>query len=177
MIVYRCTNVCPHFAEPCEFEELSLCKTICPIGEPDDYIVCSETEKEFFCLIVGSRSFNDYILFSYVCDKMLINNKGKKIFIVSSGAEGTDKMAERYAKERGYHLIIMLADWDTEGNKAGFNRNKRMHQYIASKEHRGVLAFWDEKSKGTKHSFSLCKEFSNPLKIFSTKNNCFIKLV
>lgn len=182
MIIHRCTNICPHFAEPCEFTDDEIWSTthtaICPIGESNNYIIPSDTDNEFFCLIVGSRSFTDYKLFSSVCDKLLVNmvKKNKQIFIVSGGAEGTDKMAERYAKEHHYPLMVMPADWN-DGKKAGFIRNRKMHNFISSKESRGVLAFWDEKSNGTRHSFQLSREYENPLRIFSTKRNGFIEEV
>ena len=40
-----------------------------------------------------------------------------------------------------------------------------MHSYISTFADRGVIAFWDGRSKGTAQSFALSKEFDNPLRI------------
>ena len=40
-----------------------------------------------------------------------------------------------------------------------------MHEYLSKQKSRGVIAFWDGKSKGTAHSFELAKEFDNPIRV------------
>lgn len=40
-----------------------------------------------------------------------------------------------------------------------------MHEYISTHENRGVIAFWDGKSRGTRQSFSLAGSYSNPLRV------------
>lgn len=50
-MIYRCYNTCPHFAPPCEFAENFIMQI-------------REEWNEFFCLIVGSRTFSDYTLLS-----------------------------------------------------------------------------------------------------------------
>ena len=87
------------------------------------------------------------------------------IVIVSGGANGADTLAERYAKEKGYPLIVFPAKWDELGKSAGYIRNKEMHDFISHFPKRGVVAFWDGNSKGTKLNFKLAEEFNNPIKI------------
>lgn len=116
----------------------------------------------FYLLIVGSRSFEDYSKLSSVCDKLLSNYS--EVTIVSGGAVGADSLAERYASERGYGLVVFPVDWAC-GKGAGFARNRTMHQYISKFPHRGCVAFWDGKSKGTTHSFELAKRYNNQLRI------------
>lgn len=82
----------------------------------------------------------------------------------------TDKYAERYATEHNYHLIVFPAQWDEFGKKAGFIRNEQMHRYIASKQDRGVIAFWDGESKGTFQSFDLSKKYNNQIRVIKYKN-------
>lgn len=170
-MIYRCYNVCSHFSQPCEFSsdemEMMLSRgSVCPIGEDEKYIMeIREEWNEFFCLIVGSRIFSDYDLLAEKTDKLLQNKQGKDITIVSGGAKGADKLAEKYAKERGYRLIVMPANWDREGKSAGYKRDVRMHEFISKKEDRGVIAFWDGKSKGTQHSFELAKRYGNPIRV------------
>lgn len=171
-MLYRCINPnCPHFCPPCEMTEseyLGCTKTTpCPIGEADYFYQCNE-EKEFFCLIVGSRSFTDYLTFRKCVDHLLQKKLKKEIVIVTGGADGTDTMAERYAKEKKYQLLVMKADWES-GKKAGYERNERMHAFISEKQDKGVIAFWDGKSNGTHHSFELARRYGNQIKIISTE--------
>ena len=131
------------------------------------YSDCKECEEKtcdaFFCLVVGSRTFNDYALLSEKLDAFL---KGKdKVVIVSGGAKGADALAERYAKDKGYPLKVFPANWDELGKRAGYVRNDEMHAYIAKMPHRGCVAFWDGKSKGTRHSLLLAKNYRNPMRI------------
>ena len=117
----------------------------------------------FHCLIVGSRGYTDYASFKAKCDALLADKID--IEIVSGGASGTDAMAERYARERGYSLQIFPADWSRYGKRAGYVRNREMHSYISIHADRGVIAFWDGTSRGTAQSFALAREFDNPLRV------------
>lgn len=127
-----------------------------------DWHICEDTR--FYLLIVGSRTYTNYTDFYTHTMKLISRVKEKGIVVVSGGAYGTDKMAERFAKENGFEFKEFKADWGV-GNSGGYERNKKMHQYIASFKNRGVIAFWDGKSKGTKHSFNLAKQFENPIRI------------
>ena len=180
--IYRCQwEKCPHGAEPCEFSlsEVNRCakRTICPIGEDENVGFGVDTDKEFFLLLVGSRGFRDYETLKTITDKMLSQQVSEKkhIVIVSGGADGADKLAEKYAHEHKYQLYVFEADWE-QGKSAGFKRNAKMHEYIAKQKKRGILAFWDGKSKGTAHSFELAKKHSNPLKVFNYQTGTFQKV-
>lgn len=172
---FRCYNKCPEFLDcPCELtlaemEKLMGMSTPCPIGEADGFYECMEGD-EFFCMIIGSRTFNDYNLLREKTDHLLSGvSKDMQITIVSGGAEGADKLAERYARERCYRFLQFSADW-SKGKSAGYERNERMHRFLqkVSNEHnakRGVIAFWDGKSKGTAHSFKLAEKYGNPIRV------------
>lgn len=122
-------------------------------------------KKLFRLLVVGSRSINDYNFVQERLDYFLSKIREEyEIEIVSGGAKGVDALAERYAKEKGYELKVFPADWNTYGNRAGYIRNEEMHRYIAELENRGVVAFWDGKSKGTLHSKELAKKYKNPIR-------------
>lgn len=131
------------------------------------YLDCGECDdrlcEAFFCMVVGSRSFKDYEILSKKLDALLQNQD--KVVIVSGGARGADELAERYAKENSIPIIVFPAKWDELGKIAGYIRNKEMHKFLSHMKKRGCVAFWDGKSKGTKHSFELTKEFGTPLKI------------
>ena len=119
----------------------------------------------FYCLVVGSRTFADYSLMERALDHLLKNKVSEGITIVSGGARGADSLAELYAKKRGYDLKVFPADWNTFGKRAGYIRNEVMHEYISKFKERGVVAFWDYKSKGTAHNFPLAKKYKTPLRI------------
>lgn len=119
--------------------------------------------KVMYLLVVGSRSFGDYGMMCEKLDMFLANYR--KVVIVSGGANGADSLAERYASERKYQFIKFPAMWNELGNRAGFVRNEVMHQFISQFPHRGVVAFWNGRSKGTAHSFELSKKYSNPLRL------------
>lgn len=128
----------------------------------------------FYCLVVGSRGFNDYNLMCQILDYMLQNKT--YIVIVSGGAKGADSLAERYAKERGLELKVFPADWDKYGKSAGYRRNEQMHLWISARHNRGVVAFWDSISKGTAHNFELCKTYGNPIRCYNYIENKYITI-
>ena len=131
------------------------------------YPDCKECEEKlcdaFFCLVVGSRTFNDYPLMKRKLDIFLRNQS--KVVIVSGGANGADSLAEQYAEENAYPTVIFPADWKTYGKSAGYIRNKKMHEFISNFPKRGCVVFWDGKSKGSRHSFELARENNTPIKI------------
>ena len=83
--------------------------------------------------------------------------------IVCGKARGANTLGEKFAKNYGIKVKYFPADWNSLGKSAGYKRNKQMAEY--AKEKNGVLiAFWDKKSKGTKHMIDLAN--SNGLKVF-----------
>ena len=103
--------------------------------------------------IIGSRTFNDYKTLREYLDPQ----KEKISLVVSGGAKGADTLGERWAKENNIETLIFPAEWDKHGKKAGFIRN---HDIIKNCDI--CVAFWDGKSKGTKHSLDLCKQYNKP---------------
>ena len=101
-------------------------------------------------IIAGSRTFNNYNLLCQNCDRAL--SFQTEIEIVSGTANGADKLGEKYAKERGYLIKQFPANWDKYGKSAGYKRNEEMAKYADA-----LIAFWDGKSKGTKHMIDLAK--------------------
>lgn len=98
--------------------------------------------------IVGSRGFTDWFRFQDEVDRIVdIFSSTGGVELVSGGARGPDKMAERYAKETGLHIRVFPADWDAHGKKAGMLRNKDIVDNSDV-----VIAFWDNKSKGTENT-------------------------
>lgn len=177
-MLFICSHkTCPEYVEPCIFSMDDMNHaigrtTVCPIGEDEDAMEIDEL-MTFFCLIVGSRTYDNYETFSKIVDKALSSKQNQEIIIVSGGAKGADQMAERYAKEHGYHLIVIEADWDNFGKKAGPIRNEQMHRFISHFPNRGALAFWDGKSRGTATNFKLAEKYGNQIRVYNYIENRF----
>lgn len=108
--------------------------------------------------IVGSRTFNDYKLLEKILDNIIKSDD----CIVSGGANGADKLAAKYARERNLELIEIFPDWSI-GKHAGPLRN----QDIVNKCDK-LIAFWDGQSKGTKNSIDLAQKSGKLLRIIGT---------
>ncbi len=105
-------------------------------------------------IVAGTRSFEEYELMESKMDRLLANLP-KDLDIVSGGAPGADRLGERYARKRGYHLKRFPADWDNkaEGKAAGHVRNSIMAWYATH-----LVAFWNGKSPGTRDMIQLAEK-------------------
>lgn len=104
--------------------------------------------------VVGSRSYDNYQeMLEYI--ELLDPD-----ILVSGGAKGADKLAEKVADTLGIDIIVYPAKWDTYGKSAGYIRNTKI---VENSEH--LIAFWDGKSKGTKHSIDLARKNNVPVTI------------
>lgn len=114
----------------------------------------------FRVVVAGGRNFNNYHMLKTSLDHLLSGKLTKaKVEIVCGGARGADSLGERYAKERGLDVNYYLADWDKYGKSAGYKRNA-----IMAENSDATIAFWDGKSRGTKHMIDLTKKVGNLLK-------------
>lgn len=102
--------------------------------------------------IVGSRNFENY---SHLKEVMTDFNSqyGFPSTIVSGGAKGADKLAERYAKENNIPIIVFRPIWSKYGRGAGIIRNRDI-----VKQSTHMVAFCIDHSKGTMNSINLAKE-------------------
>lgn len=113
-------------------------------------------------IIAGGRDFNDeYFMFTTLHDLWNNHIEIKDVEIVSGGAYGADFLAEKYAKENGYKLKVIKANWNEFGKSAGPIRNSQMADYADA-----LIAFWDGKSKGTKNMIETAKKKGLKVKIF-----------
>lgn len=120
-------------------------------------------------LVVGSRNCNDaQFVFDAITNTIgyyKARFKIKDIVIVSGGCKGVDDFAESYARFHGYTSVVFNADWYKFGLKAGYIRNREMHEFISKYKYRHVIAIWDGESKGTYQSFELSERYNNPIKV------------
>jgi len=121
-------------------------------------------ERKTAVAIVGSRSFVNYMKFSKVVISIIISKNCTSI--ISGGAEGTDSMAERFAKEKNipFDKDSFLPDWDKDGKKAGLLRNVRIVSWADF-----LIIFWDGSSKGTKFTIKECERQNKPHIIYYTE--------
>lgn len=117
--------------------------------------------KELRIIVAGSRCFNDYeLLKKEVVNIVKSSNKPKQfIKIISGKAKGADTLGERFAKEFRLEVKEFPADWDRLGKKAGYVRNAEMAKFAADENYGILIAFWDGKSRGTKHMIDLAEKY------------------
>ena len=116
--------------------------------------------------VIGSRDFNDYATLVKFIDQL--RKEYNITHIVSGGANGADKLSEKYARENNIPIEIYRPDWERFGKSAGYIRNTDIWNHSDM----GV-AFWDGESKGTSHSFKIAKSQGKKLFIFNSKTNTF----
>lgn len=128
--------------------------------------------KELRIIVAGGRDFQDYNLLKNVLSSFLENldkhnliNDKHKIKFISGTARGADQLGEQFAKQFGYEVKRFPADWSI-GKRAGYIRNEEMAKYAVADGCHGVLfAFWDGKSKGTKHMIDLAKKYGLAIRV------------
>lgn len=112
-------------------------------------------------IIAGGRDFMDYNLLKEKVNKILQEKRvSHKIVIISGCARGADTLGLRYASENAFDVEEYPADWDKYGKKAGYMRNVEM-----AKDADALIAFWDGKSKGTKHMIDIATERNLPIRV------------
>lgn len=117
--------------------------------------------------IVGSREICDPTLVLKTIDILKKYSQFDTIeLIVSGGARGVDSLAKDYAEKNNIPCKEHLPDWDKHGKAAGFIRNEKI---INEATH--VIAIWDGKSKGTKHSIKLSQSWNKFLLTYNLETN------
>ena len=114
--------------------------------------------------IVGSRTFDD---FEYLSD--VISRIKSVTEIVSGGADGTDSLAEKYAKKNLIPTKIFLPKFKTDSTiayhpKWFFARNEEIVNHSDY-----VLVFWDGRSSGTKHVMEYARRKHKLIKVIYFK--------
>lgn len=104
-----------------------------------------------YLIIAGGRDFSDHVL-AYEQIHQCVHSIDDEVTIVSGGAKGADAMGETYAHLYELPLIRYPAKWDEHGRAAGPIRNSEMSEIGTD-----LLAFWDERSRGTKDMITKAK--------------------
>lgn len=82
--------------------------------------------------------------------------------VVSGGARGIDNCARIYAEKHNLKLKEFLPDYDRYGRRAPLIRNLEIIEYADE-----VIAFWDGKSRGTKHVIDNCNKKHKKVTVIS----------
>lgn len=106
--------------------------------------------------VIGSRDWTNYKM---MLEKIEFISPTE---IVSGGARGADKLAERAGTELGIPVKVFPADWEKHGKSAGYIRNHEIVDYADE-----GIAFWDGKSKGTAHAIEQFKKQGKRIVIVS----------
>lgn len=102
-------------------------------------------------LICGDRNWTDYKMIE---DFIVTLPKGTKI--IEGDCKGVDQLSGFIGKKHGYEVIVVPAEWEKYGKKAGPIRNQKMLDMKPD----FVVAFHNdiEHSKGTKNMIDLAIE-------------------
>ena len=95
-------------------------------------------------IIAGSRSVTNWEFAEGAITDALASHGWEPLIILSGGADGADRIGERWARKNGLAIVRYPADWSL-GKKAGPLRNAAM---VANAD--ALLALWDGVSKGTR---------------------------
>lgn len=115
-------------------------------------------------VIAGSR---DFPLSKFSDDGTIESIIAKSPFagliteIVCGGARGPDTWGEYWAKDNQIPVKYYPPDWALHGKAAGMIRNKQMADYGD-----GLIALWDQKSRGTKNMIDNMKKQDKPVFIY-----------
>lgn len=112
----------------------------------------SDDPRSLRVLVCGSRSWTDFDTIYYRLSSLVRDYPD--VVIVEGGAKGADTIARQVAEDFQVDTEEYLPDWEKYKKQAGFKRNIQMLETKPDL----VLAFWDGKSKGTRHIITEAKE-------------------
>lgn len=113
--------------------------------------------RTYKLLVAGSRSITDYDFIAARLDYLTVfitEAEDVEIEVIEGEAPGVDRLARRWAEERGHRVRAFPADWDGLGKKAGMVRNAQMVEYGPH----GAILFWDGLSIGTQNTLNRLRD-------------------
>lgn len=115
--------------------------------------------------VVGSRTLKDYDLLVCYLNEYFHASCSNYTSIISGGAEGTDKLAEKYATLNKIPIEIIKPDYNKySGKVAPIMRNKVIVENASN-----IICFWDLSSKGTRSVIDYAVSLNRPIIIIPFK--------
>ena len=115
-------------------------------------------------IVAGGRDFNDADRLTYILDGDF--GLDRRDTILSGMARGADSLAVEYANEAPTKLERYPAEWDKYGKSAGYKRNEQMAKLAEM-----LIAFWDGKSRGTKHMIDIALREGLEVHVYRYRND------
>lgn len=117
---------------------------------PPNYIIKRKV------IVAGSRSFTNYRKVQEELD-FYLSEIGE---VVCGSAQGADELGRTWAIKNNIPVKMFPADWQNDGQAAGFMRNHKMGDYADA-----LIAFWDGQSAGTKDMIDYMNQLKKPVHI------------
>ena len=119
-------------------------------------------------LVTGSRHWKGERI--HVISRALQDNTNPGDIVIAGGAPGVDTLAVEAAQALGLRTVVIPAEWDRLGKRAGPIRNSEMLSFWPDK----VLAFHEnlQESRGTKDCVQKAKAKGYVVKLYD--HNGFI---
>lgn len=109
--------------------------------------------------VVGGRDFTDYEYVEAMCQKNI--KKGEEVLFICGKARGADTLGENFAKKYAHKYVEYAPNYLRFGRGAPNRRNMEM-----AKEADLVLAFWDGRSRGTKHMIDISRQLGKRVIVY-----------
>lgn len=135
--------------EDCGFSPGTRIKVVCSEG-----MLVIQRAETIKVLVSGSRSIEKFDLSPYIPEHCGL--------IISGGAKGIDTVAEQYALAHGIESKILKPDYEQFGRAAPLKRNDEMVELADL-----VIAIWDGKSHGTKHTIDYAKKIGKEIQVIT----------
>jgi hypothetical protein len=107
----------------------------------------TDVTGEFRVVVTGSRTWKDYgRIYRRLAELGNADHGTQMLVVIHGDAPGADTLADRAARDLGYHVRKYPADWTLNKKMAGKDRNTFM---LRTEQPQVVLAFWEDDSPGT----------------------------
>lgn len=109
-------------------------------------------------IIAGSRTIKDASYIEACIVEAIAKNKIDVTEVVSGGADGVDRIGERWARKNDILIRYFLPHWEIYGKSAGPIRNAEMARHGDI-----LIAIWDGKSSGTASMIKEMEKLHKPV--------------
>ena len=110
-------------------------------------------------IVAGGRNFvNTQVMITVLMDLVEKGKIDPNPELVCGMARGADMLAYSLWANHNMKIHTFPADWKTHPRSAGYIRNAEMGNFADV-----LVAFWDGKSRGTKHMIDIMQRLNKPV--------------